>query len=184
MTSKRLYLFGRSPPNRQESSDVLPGEAVVDQVNNADVFGGANNSAGGLHNLLQPRVEVGVVIARPEQLVHPRFHLLIDGVDLWQSQRSDESADQTPTRQVDTLGKSTTQYGEANTATFVRETCKKGMARLFMHAPRLHPVGQLRMLRSEQVGHLLQVVKAAEERQVVARTFPKLLDEQVDDWLK
>src|ERR1041385_8025520 len=56
-----------APPRRQQPPHLRPPEAVVDQEHHALVSGGADHAARGLHHLLQPRIQVGVVVPGTEQ---------------------------------------------------------------------------------------------------------------------
>ena len=102
------------PPTRQQPPHLAALESVVDQVDDAEVTGLSYHPTGGLHDLLQAGVEVGVVVAGAEHRLHALSELLVDRVDLWQAQGGQEGPDQTPTGQVDAFGEGTTQHREAD----------------------------------------------------------------------
>src|SRR5690606_7173169 len=75
-----------------------------------------DDPASRLHHLLHAGVQVGVVVAFAEHPAQALPDLLIDGIDLWQTESGDESTDQAIARQIDTLAKSPTQNGKAYAA--------------------------------------------------------------------
>ncbi|MNV19570.1 hypothetical protein D3C71_1104410 [compost metagenome] len=153
-------------------------KALVHQVHHALVAGRADHAASGLHHLLQTGVEVGVVIARAKQRLHALADLLVDGVDLRQAEGGDEGAYQPLAGQVDALGKRAAQHSKGNALADVGEAGQKITLLAFEHAARLAPVRHIGVLLRKQRGGLLQVVIAAEKRQIVAGQRTELLRHQ------
>ena len=75
------------PPGRQQLADSGLVEAIINQVDHALVFDGADDAPGSLNNLLQSGVEVGVVVAvvAAEHHFHALFDFFVDRVDLRQA---------------------------------------------------------------------------------------------------
>jgi len=72
-------------------------------------------------------------------------------------------------RQIDALAKRPAQHCETDALAVFGEARHKGVAVWLRHAARLCPHRDVRVRGLEPRQHLLQIVKAAEERQVVAR---------------
>ena len=159
------------------------GKPVIHQVDHATVRAGAYHPPCGLHYFLQARKKVGVVVALrcAKAGAHARPDLLVHRIDLRQAQGGYKSTDQAIARQVYAFCKRTTQHGKADALGVGCEARQKLVARRFFHAPRLLPHRDLRVTRPEQRGQLLQVVVAAEKRQVIAGGFVVLPRHQVDD---
>ena len=167
--------LARLPPRGQQAAHLGLCKALVHQVHHALVAGRADHAASGLHHLLQTGVEVGVVIARAKQRLHALADLLVDGVDLRQAEGGNECANQPLARQVDALGKRAAQHGKGNALAGVGEPGQKLALLAFEHAARLAPVRHIGVLLRKQCSGLLQVVIAAEKRQVVAGPRAELL---------
>ena len=157
------------------------GKTVINQEHCALIALGADHATGRLHDLLQARIQIGVVIPCSEQRGHALFDLFIDRVELAQPQGGDKRANQACARQVDAFSKCAAQHRKTDALPGQGETVEKPLTRCFIHAPGLLPLGDVRVAFSQQRGHLLQVVKTAEERQVVARPLFKLLGHQLDN---
>ena len=71
------------PPGRQQLADSGLVEAIINQVDHALVFDGADDAARSLNNLLYARVGVAVVAA--EHHLHALFDFFVGRVDLRQS---------------------------------------------------------------------------------------------------
>src|SRR5690606_14866840 len=148
----RVVLDGRSPlePARLHLPPTgkqvpRPGlcKAVIQQINHATVIGGADHAAGGLHDFLHPRVEVGVVVAvgLAEHVLHAGFDFFVDHVELGQAEGGDEGADQAFAGQVDAFAECAAQYGKADACRVVGETVEKGLPLAFLHVAGLHAGG-------------------------------------------
>ncbi|MNI19748.1 hypothetical protein D3C73_731950 [compost metagenome] len=110
------------------------------------------------------------------------LELFIDRVELGQPEGGDESTDQARAGQIDALAKCPTQHRKTNALAVSGELVEKRLALPFGHASRLRPQVDVWMRFGQQLGHLLQIVEAAEKRQVVARSLSELPGDQVHDW--
>lgn len=137
------------PPARQQSAYFGAGEAVVDQVEHALIFGRADHPAGGLYDLLQAGVEVGVVVAIAEQGVHALADFFVDRVELGQAEGGDEGADQAFAGQVHAFAEYTAEHGEADAASADLEALDKALTRRFVHLPGLRPYRDLRVVTAQ-----------------------------------
>ena len=93
------------PPPWQKGANGGALIAVIDQEHGALVLLGSYHASGGLHNLAQPRKQIGVVLAfgRAKVPIHRKLHLLVDWVELRQAKRCNEGADQALAGEVDAL---------------------------------------------------------------------------------
>jgi len=157
------------PPGWQQAAHLGPTKAVVHQHHHAAVIGSADHAPRGLHHLLQAGKQVGVVIAAAVLKLQPRAQLFVQRVHLGQAQRGDEGPDQALARQVDAFTKCPAEHGKADALAVLGEAGHKRRSVQLGHAARLGPRGNVRVHGSKARQHLLQVVKAAEKREVVAR---------------
>ena len=98
-----------------------------------------------------------------------------------QSQRGDEGADQARAGQVDAFAERAAQHREADAAAVAGEARQKGRPFGFVHPARLAERRNGRMLLGERARHLVEVIEAAEKRQVVARRGAVLAGDQFRD---
>ena len=157
-----------TPPARQQPQHLRPGESIVNEVRAATVRRGSNDSPGGLHNLANAGEQTRVFVAGTERSNKPSPQFLVDRVELGHAQRCDESADQSGSDQVDALCKRTSEHGESNTPAIDPKPRQKRLAFRLIHSPALLPHRHGGVQRGEFGCHLLQVFKAAEDRNVVS----------------
>eukprot|EP01022_Parablepharisma_sp_SALTPOND_P029704 TRINITY_DN743_c2_g1_i1.p1 TRINITY_DN743_c2_g1~~TRINITY_DN743_c2_g1_i1.p1 ORF type:complete len:1374 (+),score=494.59 TRINITY_DN743_c2_g1_i1:672-4793(+) len=169
------------PPIRQQGLYAGLGEALVDQPDRPAIGFGTDDAAGRLHHLLHAGVEIGVVVAGTEERIHAQAQLFVDRIDLRQSQRGHEGADEALARQIHTLAEGTTQHGKADALPTHRKAGQEGIAISLAHAARLLPDRNIGVRAREGVAHLLQVIEAGKEGQVIARPLPILARHQYTD---
>jgi len=157
------------PPRWQQLAHLGAGKSVVHEDDHTPVVGPADHAPGGLYHFLQTREQVRVVVTSTETALQPCSQLFVQRVHLGQAQRGDEGADEPLPRQIDALTKCPAQHREADALAALGEARHKGVAIRLRHAARLRPHRNVRVRGFETRQHLLQIVKAAEERQVVAR---------------
>ena len=102
-----------------------------------------------LHDFLNARVQVGVVVAGAEDHAHALLHLFVDRVQLRQPQGRDERADQARTGQVDAFAKRAAQHRKTDALAVFGELFEKRPALGFGHAARLLPQCDVRVSLGE-----------------------------------
>ena len=114
------------------------------------------------------RHQVRITPIGTKQLLQTGTHLVLRHGHRRQAQGGDESPDQPRAGQVHTFREHPAQHGKADALALRAETCQKFLPCAGPHAPVLTPLRDVRALRNQLASRLLQVVKAAEEGQVVA----------------
>src|SRR6185312_13050450 len=109
------------------------------------------------------RIQIGIFITGAEAGLHAPLHFLVDTTDLRHAEGGNEGADQACAGQVDAFAESTAQHRKTNALSVRRESLQERIALAFGHAALLTPGWDVRVLRFELGGHLLQVVETAEE---------------------
>ena len=94
---------------------------------------------------LQARIQVGIVVALTKTLLHALHQLLVDRVDLRQTERGDEGPDQPAAGQIDAFGKAAAQYGKADALSIGYKTGQKVLPFARCHVPGLLPPGNVRV---------------------------------------
>src|SRR6185437_5508646 len=171
------------PPFGKQSPYLLLSKALIHQVHGTAILRGTDDATGGLHHLLQARVEVGVGVARAKPVLHPALHLIVHGADLRQAQSCNEGSNQARPGQVDTFAEGSSQHRETDALALRGESLQETVAGTFRHAALLAPQRNLRAAPPKIAGDLLQIVEAAEESQIVAGPRRKLLGHQPGDGL-
>src|SRR6185437_8379969 len=139
--------------------------------------------AGGLHDLAQTRIEVGVLVPGSEPLLQPSTDLPVDRIQLWQPEGGDKGADEAPARKIDALGKRPSQDGETDSAGMLFEAREKRLALCLGHPRTLPPDRDPGVAPGELLRDRLQVLEAAEEGQVVSGLLPVLAGNELGEGL-